>query len=46
MCFLLSCWSFVSENNGTAAFSALTTLLVRRQEEHLVCKKSSDEVLA
>jgi len=27
------------------AFSALT-LLVRRQEEHLACKKMSDEVLA
>jgi len=27
------------------AFSALT-LLVRHQEEHLVCKKLSDEILA
>jgi len=30
---------------GTSAFSALT-LLVGHQEEHLACKKLSDEVLA
>jgi len=45
MCCILHHLCEIFQNTGSVAFTALT-LLVEHEEEHLACKKLSDEVLA